>query len=660
MGVTGLLQQLKQIQETTSLSKYKGKTLAVDTYGWLHRGLILCAQDLCTDAPTRGYITSVMKKVDMLLHFGVTPVMVFDGSPLPTKEGTHVERRLKREKARAQAQALVKRGDRKAAWKEYMKAAEVTPEMAKSVMVELDRRHVRYVVAPYEADPQMVYLEKTGAVDGILSEDLDLLVFGCTRLITKLNDYGGCVEICTGNLHKVPRMLLHTYTPAQWRLVAILSGCDYTKGVPGVGLKTAFSLVLRLGDLARIVAALRADNKPVPDDFMDEALRADLAFQYQKVFDPATQALTTLCAVAPDAGLDMHMLELCCGRRLAPHVHAGICAGKLHPSSHKPLVSREQNLLVARSHSVNAMPAAFRGSTTTTASNTSTSTAQVRKPLSSSRSIESFFQSSRPVLKAPASTAPRPAGALKRPGDPASQLSPSSKKLRRFQSVPSPGAGGSTQSKFFSSSQPMLPPVAVPRACPGDDADTGFLTGDSEVPESSSPIRTGAAAGLAGCDTDDDGDAADADDGYENEIDESPIKTERISLLWRQRFAMAAPGGEDACAFPSPKQTCVKAAAVKVQLTPTKNVRADRGSAPEVDDAQSLDDSPVSSPNPQTPEHVLEKRMLAEDSSQLKSLQPTCVSEIDEDLDVSPVRTALVLPKRKPALKLLRFAFTGR
>ena len=41
---------------------------------------------------------------------------------------------------------------------------------------------VPYVVAPYEADAQLAYLEKEGIVDGIITEDSDLLVFGCKNV----------------------------------------------------------------------------------------------------------------------------------------------------------------------------------------------------------------------------------------------------------------------------------------------------------------------------------------------------------------------------------------------------------------------------------------------------------------------------------------------
>lgn len=357
MGVTGLLQHLKEIQEPTDLSKFKGKSLAVDTYGWLHRGLMSCAVELCEDIPTRKYITSVMKKVDMLRHFGVEPYLVFDGAHLPTKGETVKERMLKREEAKMKAEKFTSVGNRTAAWKEYMKAAAVTSEMAKSIMVELDARGVKYVVAPYEADPQMVYLEKIGLVDGILSEDSDLLIFGCNTLVTKLNDFGECIEICRKNFDKVKKVPgLASFTEEQLRIVAMLSGCDYTKGFPGIGLKTAFNLVRKHGSFEKVLHALRNDGKKVPDNIEDEVFKANLAFQFQKVFNPVSQTLETLNEYPTDLSVEYEILESCCGQTINEYIHAQICNGIVHPNTHDILISREQKLTGFKSKSTGALP----------------------------------------------------------------------------------------------------------------------------------------------------------------------------------------------------------------------------------------------------------------------------------------------------------------
>lgn len=634
MGVTGLLQQLKDIQRKTTLTEYKGKTLAVDTYGWLHRGLILCAQDLCTDNPARGYVTSVMKKVDMLRHFGVEPYMVFDGSPLPTKEGTHVERRKRREKAREAATIYLKKGDRKSAWKEFMKAAEVTPEMAKSVMIELDRKHVKYVIAPYEADPQMVYLEKIGAVDGILSEDSDLLVFGCRRLLTKLNDYGECVEIDRERLAEVSRLSLHTFSASQWRLVAILSGCDYTKGVPGIGLKTAFNLVRKLVHLEEIVASLKADNKQIPDDFLEEAVRADLAFQFQKVFDPIKKQSGTLCELPVDEGIDFDLLELCCGRLLPEHIHVGICQGKLHPESHETLISREQNLLVKKSISMSAklpMPLSV------------TEPAKSSQSFTHSKSIASYFRTEKSLsvkrVVEISTTGP----------DKVPKLSPCSKKVKRLQKT---SVAQGTKSKFFSAT--LVRTQIVQPSSPNTD-DSHFLTGDSEVPETSSPSRSSPLKmhnPISNAEqylTDDDEDfpslphsvstsdaltkslsslasarskeESDNDEGFQDGVSDSPEKLLNIGASWRDRFSFGSGANSSiAQAAKASKQTFAS-------------------------------ESSENSLTPATPEEYPTSRPRQEHASQLASLS---ICESPDEVSMKPA----VL--RRPTLNLRDFAFTGK
>jgi exonuclease-1 len=51
--VLGLLPLLKSIHKPCNLKKFDGKTLAVDAYGWLHRGTVACAMELATGKPTK-------------------------------------------------------------------------------------------------------------------------------------------------------------------------------------------------------------------------------------------------------------------------------------------------------------------------------------------------------------------------------------------------------------------------------------------------------------------------------------------------------------------------------------------------------------------------------------------------------------------------------
>jgi exonuclease-1 len=65
--------------------------------------LLNCFQGQKTD----GYITYVMKYVDMLLHFNVKPILVFDGRNLPSKSETEKKRRENRAKYRKMALVII-------------------------------------------------------------------------------------------------------------------------------------------------------------------------------------------------------------------------------------------------------------------------------------------------------------------------------------------------------------------------------------------------------------------------------------------------------------------------------------------------------------------------------------------------------------------------
>lgn len=88
MGIQGLLQFIKA--EPIHVRKYKGQAVAVDTYCWLHKGAIACADKLAKGEPTDRYVGFCMKFVNMLLSHGIKPVLVFDGCTLPSKRSGKV------------------------------------------------------------------------------------------------------------------------------------------------------------------------------------------------------------------------------------------------------------------------------------------------------------------------------------------------------------------------------------------------------------------------------------------------------------------------------------------------------------------------------------------------------------------------------------------
>ncbi|EEB99959.1 hypothetical protein MPER_00225, partial [Moniliophthora perniciosa FA553] len=89
---------------------YSGQTIAVDAYVWLHKGVYACATELATGKPTVKYVNYAMERVRLLRHHGIEPYIVFDGGPLPAKQGTEKERKQKREENVARGHALTSQG----------------------------------------------------------------------------------------------------------------------------------------------------------------------------------------------------------------------------------------------------------------------------------------------------------------------------------------------------------------------------------------------------------------------------------------------------------------------------------------------------------------------------------------------------------------------
>ncbi|KAF7546426.1 hypothetical protein G7046_g9303 [Stylonectria norvegica] len=294
MGVSGLLPLLKSIHKPTEIKKYAGQTFGVDAYGWLHRAAYSCALELGQDKPTTKYITSAMHRVKMLSHFGVTPYMVFDGDYLPSKAATEDSREKKREEKKKLAMELLRAGKPTQATQEFQKCIDITPEMASALIQQLKKLGIPYVVAPYEADAQLVYLERQGLIDGIISDDSDLLVFGAKKLLTKLDQYGSCIEINRKDFCACREISLTGWTDTDFRRMAIMSGCDYLDGLPSVGLKTAYRMLRKSKVPERVVRMLQFQGKRVSENYLTQFYQAELTFLHQWVYCPTKKGLVHL------------------------------------------------------------------------------------------------------------------------------------------------------------------------------------------------------------------------------------------------------------------------------------------------------------------------------------------------------------------------------
>lgn len=291
--------------------------------------------DLALGKHTTKFVDFAMHRVRMLLHFGITPYLVFDGDRLPSKAATEQARAQRRQESTRSGLELLALGKTALAYQEIQKSVDITSSMARMLIVELNRNAVKYVVAPYEADSQLAYLEKKGYVDAVLSEDSDLLVFGVRCLLTKLDQYGACVMVRQDDFTACRDVNFGGWSVDDFRRMAILSGCDYLEGIHRMGLKTAHRLVRKYKTIDKIIRGAQLEGKfRIPPGYIQDFQQAEMTFLYQWVFCPEVQALVNLKAPESAEQLDGIMYI---GSYVAPDIAKKVASGILDPSTKLPI-----------------------------------------------------------------------------------------------------------------------------------------------------------------------------------------------------------------------------------------------------------------------------------------------------------------------------------
>ncbi|XP_059215191.1 exonuclease 1 isoform X2 [Centropristis striata] len=300
MGISGLLQFIKDAAEPINIKKYKGQTVAVDTYCWLHKGAFSCAEKLAKGEPTDQYVWYCMKFVNMLLTFNIKPILVFDGRNLPSKQEVEKARRERRESNLQKGRQLLREGKLSEARDCFTRCVNITPAMAHNLIKAARAQGVDCVVAPYEADAQLAFLTKSGLAEAVITEDSDLLAFGCKKVILKMDKQGNGLEIDQSNMGRC-RSLGNVFTEEKFRYMCILSGCDYLASLHGIGLGKACKL-LRLAkdpDILKVIRKMGQYLKMdlvVPEQYIEGFIRANNTFLYQLVFDPVKRRVVPLNA----------------------------------------------------------------------------------------------------------------------------------------------------------------------------------------------------------------------------------------------------------------------------------------------------------------------------------------------------------------------------
>ncbi|KAG8533080.1 uncharacterized protein KY384_001863 [Bacidia gigantensis] len=143
-----------------------------------------------------------------------------------------------------------------------------------------------YITAPMEAEAQCATLVSLGLVDGIVTDDSDIFLFGGTRVYKNMFNQAKFVECyLSTDLEK-------EYSLTRDKLIrfAHLLGSDYTEGLPNVGPVTALEILSEfetLENFAEWWAAVQMTQRPAEED-KGSAFRRKFRKNASKIFLPNT------------------------------------------------------------------------------------------------------------------------------------------------------------------------------------------------------------------------------------------------------------------------------------------------------------------------------------------------------------------------------------
>ncbi|KAG5662185.1 hypothetical protein KAF25_004424 [Fusarium avenaceum] len=233
MGIKGIYQEIGEGERVSLLKlaaeslEKKGRPLriAIDIAIWQF-------QNQAAQGGTNPEIRTLFYRLVRLLACPVEPVFVFDGPYKP-----EIKRNKKSGRGSSFANAQAKR------------------------LIRLFGCSMHD--APGEAEAECALLQRHGIVDVVLTEDVDALMFGCTRMLRRWSPQSKRSTVPTHvSLFDTDKMELEKQGLDRegMVLVALMSGGDYDpNGIPGCGIKVAVEAAK--GGFGKHVCRLKAVDK---------------------------------------------------------------------------------------------------------------------------------------------------------------------------------------------------------------------------------------------------------------------------------------------------------------------------------------------------------------------------------------------------------------
>jgi flap endonuclease-1 len=215
-----LIEKCKSIKKT-HLKNFKDKNIVIDTSIYMYKFL-----------SENALIENMTKMIVMFRKYNINPIFVFDGKPPPEKKELLKERKNFKSKAQEKYDELyqssingenVSMEELNMLKSQFLKLSENDIQSVKDLF---DSMNITYLISSTEADPLCVYLVNSNKVFACLTEDMDMFVYGCNRIMRSIDlENHNIIFYCIKNiLNELNISFLY------FKQILVLSGTDYNIG----------------------------------------------------------------------------------------------------------------------------------------------------------------------------------------------------------------------------------------------------------------------------------------------------------------------------------------------------------------------------------------------------------------------------------------------
>ena len=212
----------KRTMRVENLKSFSNKTIVIDTSIYMYKFI-----------SRNALLENMYLMISILLSNRITPIFVFDGKPPAEKKELLQQRSRVKKDAEEKYNEL--KNELEIANNEEKTCVLLEMESLKKKFIRIkdsDMRNVKslisafglsYYTAKGEADKLCVYLVKSGEAWACLSDDMDMFIYGCPRVLRHIS-----LVKHTVILYDLDKMLVElNLSITNFKTIAILSGTDY-------------------------------------------------------------------------------------------------------------------------------------------------------------------------------------------------------------------------------------------------------------------------------------------------------------------------------------------------------------------------------------------------------------------------------------------------